>query len=52
MIEAVKIFACVIGTAYLAIIINYYVTVWQSREIKETDEGPHLYLTKEIKDGR
>ena len=48
MIEAVKILACLVGTAYLATFLNYYITIWQARPIKETDKGPHLYITKEL----
>ena len=47
--EIVKIFICVSGSAFIAMvvdmanqIINYFYP------IKATDEGPHLYITKEI----
>lgn len=46
--DIMKILACFVGTAYLATVIDYYVKLWQSREIKETDEGPHFYITKEL----
>jgi hypothetical protein len=48
MVEYIKILACIVGTFYLATLIDYYVKIWQSREIKETNEGPHFYITKEL----
>lgn len=46
--DIIKIFACFVGTAYLATVVDYCVKLWQARPIKETDEGPHLYITKEL----
>lgn len=48
MVEYVKILACIVGTSYLATLIDYYVKTWQARPVKETDEGPYLYITKEL----
>ena len=46
--DIMKILACFVGTAYLATVIDYCAKLWQSREIKETNEGPYFYITKEL----
>lgn len=46
--DIMKILACFAGTAYIAIVVDYCVKLWQARDIKEIDEGLHLYITKEL----
>lgn len=43
-----QIIAMIFCSAMLAVIINKIIKKIEFRPIIETDEGPHLYITKEL----